>query len=288
MKFRWLSAAVCTATLGLATFSSTNQCQAQAKSTTPKAAATAVVDETEDDSVVVVALNSIDSLLPNVQHVARLVGAGAAVGGVSAIVNQFVTGLDKARPFGVFVNLDESGQPSFVGCLPIEDLEQFFEQLGTVIGEPNDLGDGLFELGLGGNTIYAKKIDKWLYVGQTEESLDDLPENMADVLPKMIQKYDIRIEVNPQNIPDELVEFLMAQAQEGLDRSMEQNGNVDPADAESTREASEKMMEQMQEAIEGTEKLVIGLAINKQENAPYSTLVRSSSPIPNTQNKSKN
>ena len=265
MKFRWLSAAVCTATLGLATFSSPNQCQAQAKSTAPKAAATAVVDETEDDSVVVVALNSIDSLLPNVQHVARLVGAGAAVGGVSAIVNQFVTGLDKARPFGVFVNLDESGQPSFVGCLPIEDLEQFFEQLGTVIGEPNDLGDGLYELGIGGNTIYAKKIDKWLYVGQTEESLDDLSENMADVLPKMIQKYDIRIEVNPQNIPDELVEFLMAQAQEGLDRSMEQNGNVDPADAESTREASEKMMEQMQEAIEGTEKLVIGLAINKQE-----------------------
>ena len=265
MKFRWLSAAVCTATLGLATLSSPNQCQAQAKSTAPKAAATSVADETEDDAVVVVALNSLDSLLPNVQHVARLVGAGAVVGTASAIVNQFVTGLDKARPFGVFVNLDESGQPSFVGCLPIEDLEQFFEQLGTVIGEPNDLGDGLYELGLGGNTIYAKKIGKWLYVGQTEESLDDLPENMADVLPKMIQKYDLKIQVNPQNIPDELVEFLMAQAQEGLDRGMEQSGNVDPADAESTREASEKMMEQMQEALEGTEKLVVGLAINKQE-----------------------
>jgi len=268
MKFRWLSAAVCTATLGLATLSSPNQCQAQAKSTVLKVAATAVaatavVDETEDEAVFVVALNSLDSLLPNIQHVARLVGQGAAVGGVSSIVNQFVTGLDKARPFGVFVNLDENGQPSFVGCLPIEDLEQFFEQLGTVIGEPNDLGDGLYELGVAGNTIYAKKIGKWLYVGQTEESLDDLPKNMADALPKMIQKYDIRIQVNPQNIPDELVEFLMAQAQEGLDRGMEQG--IDAADAESTREASEKMMEQMQEGIEGTEKLVIGLAINKQE-----------------------
>jgi len=263
MKFRWLSAAVCTATLGLATLSSPNQCQAQAKSSAPKAAATAVADETEDEAVVVVAMNSLDSLLPNIQHVARLVGQGAAVGGVSSILNQFVTGLDKARPFGVFVNLDENGQPSFVGCLPIEDLEQFFEQLGTVIGEPNDLGDGLYELGVGGNTIYAKKIGKWLYVGQTEESLDDLPEDMAEALPKMIQKYDIRIQVNPQNIPDELVEFLMAQAQEGLDRGMEQG--IDPADAESTREASEKMMEQMQEGIEGTEKLVIGLAINKQE-----------------------
>ena len=266
MKFRWLSAAVCTATLGLATLSSSNQCQAQAKSTAPKPAATAVADGTEEDAVVVVAIGSIDSLLPNIQHVARLVGQGAAVGAASSVVNQFVSGLDKTRPFGVFVNLDENGQPTPVGCLPIEDLEQFFEQLGTVIGEPNDLGEGLFELGVGGNTIYAKKTGKWLYVGQTEESLADLPENMADVLPKMIQKYDIRIQVNPQNIPDELIDFLMAQAQEGLDRSMdEQSGNLDAADAESTREASEKMMEQMQEAIEGTEKLVIGLAINKQE-----------------------
>jgi len=286
MKFRWLSAAVCTATLGLATLSSPNQCQAQAKSSAPKAAATAVADETEDEAVVVVALNSLDSLLPNIQHVARLVGQGAAVGGVSSIVNQFVTGLDKARPFGVFVNLDENGQPSFVGCLPIEDLEQFFEQLGTVIGEPNDLGDGLYELGVGGNTIYAKKIGKWLYVGQTEESLDDLPEDMAEALPKMIQKYDIRIQVNPQNIPDELVEFLMAQAQEGLDRGMEQG--IDPADAESTREASEKMMEQMQEGIEGTEKLSLAWQLTSKKNVPYSTLAHSSSQIPSSPSKSKN
>ena len=264
MKFRWLSAAVCTATLGLATFSSPNQCQAQTKNTAPKAAATAIADEAEDGAVVVVALGAIDTLLPNVQHVARLVGAGAAVGGVSSIVNQFVTGLDKARPFGVFVNLDESGNPSAVGCLPIEDLEQFFEQLGTVIGEPNDLGQGLYELSVGGTTIYAKKSGKWLYVGQTEEALDDLPENMADVLPKMIQKYDVRIQLNPQNIPDGLVELFMSQAQEGLERNLE-NSNLDPADAESSREASEKAMDQMQEALEGTEKLVIGLAINKQE-----------------------
>jgi hypothetical protein len=266
MKVRWLTAAVCTATLGLATLSSPNQCQAQAKNTAPKAAATAVADETEDGAVVVVAIGSIDSLLPNIQHVARLVGAGAPVGAATSMVNQFLSGLDKTRPFGVFVNLDENGQPTPVGCLPVEDLEQFFEQLSTMIGEPNDLGEGLFELGVGGNTIYAKKSGKWLYVGQTEESISDLPENMADVLPKMIQKYDIRIQVNPQNIPDELVDFLMAQAQEGLDRGMEeQSGNLDAADAESTREASEKMMEQMQEAIEGTEKLVIGLAISKQE-----------------------
>ena len=264
MKFRWLTAALCTLSLGLATVSSLPQCRAQVKSTAPKTATVAVEDESDGDAVVVVALNAIDSLLPNIQHVARMVGAGAGAGFVSTTVNQFAGGLDRTRPFGVFVNLDESGQPDPIGCLPIANLEQFFEQL-SAFGEPNDLGGGLYEFSFG-NTIYAKKVGKWLYVAKSEDSLSDVEESMGDILPKLIQKYDVRIQVNPQNIPDELVEFFMSQMQAGLDQGMAaQRGNLDEADAESAREASEQMIAQFQEGIEGTEKLVIGLAVNKQE-----------------------
>ncbi len=263
MKFRWLPAVVCTATLGLAAFSAPSQCQAQGKVAAPKAIPAAVADESDDEAVVVVALNAIDSLLPNIQHVARLVGAGAASGGITTVLKQFSGGLDTTRPFGVFVNLDESGTPSPVGCLPIEDLEMFFDQLSP-FGEPNDLGGGLYEFAVG-NTIYAKKVGKWLYVGQTEEALEDITEKMGDMLPKMIQKYDVRIQLNPQNIPEELVDFFMGQVQAGLDQGMASQGNLDASDAESARETSEQMIAQMQEGLEGTEKVVIGLAVNKQE-----------------------
>ena len=264
MKLRWLSAAVCTATLGLATLNSPGQCQAQGKSTAPKAAA-AVAEKSEDGAVVIVAVNAIDSLLPNIQHVARMVGAGAAAGIATSTLNQFAGGLDRTRPFGVFVNLDESGQPAPVGCLPIDDLEAFFDQLSAVVGEPNDLGDGLYEFSIG-NTIYAKKVGKWLYVAQSEAALEDVAANMGDVLVKMIQKYDVRIQVNPQNIPEEVIDFIVAQMEQGLEQGMAaQRGNLDANDAESARVTSEQMIAQMQEGIEGTEKLVIGLAINKLE-----------------------
>jgi len=261
MKFRWLSAAVCTATLGLATFQSPDLCNAQGK-TAPKAAAEAVVDDT-NGAVVIVALNSIDSLLPNIQHVARMVGAGAATGGMTTILNQFTGGLDKTRPIGVFVNMDENNQPSAVGCLPIEDLEAFFEQLSSVVGEPEDLGDGLYQINVGPG-VYAKKVGTWLYVGQTEDALSELPDNMGDALPKMIKNYDVRIQVNPQNIPEEAIEFVTSQIKDGMDRAVE-SGNLDTDDAESARETSEYSIAQIEEAIDGTEKLVIGLAINKQE-----------------------
>ena len=262
MKFRWLSAAVCTATLGLATLNSPDQCYAQGSK--PKAAPAAVVDETEDGAVVVVAISAIDSLIPNVQHIARMVGAGAASGGISTILNQYAGGLDRTRPLGVFLNLDENGQPAPIGCLPIEDLKQFFDQL-SIFGEANELGDDLYEFNFG-NPIYAKKVGKWLYVAQSEDALSDLPETMGDVLPKMIKKYDVLIQVNPQNIPDDVIDFVVGQMQDGLARGMAaQSGNLDAEDAESARVTSEQMIDQMQEGIEGTEKLVIGLAVNKQE-----------------------
>jgi len=247
----------------LASLNSPSQCQAQGNKPTAKAAAVAVADEVDDGAVVVVALNAIDSLLPNIQHIARMVGAGAASGGISTVLNQFSGGLDRTRPLGVFVNLDEAGTPTPIGCLPIDDLEQFFDQL-SAFGEPNDLGDGLYEFSFG-NPIYAKKIGKWLYVGQTEDALEDIPENMGDMLPKMISTYDVRIQVNPQNIPEELVEFFMGQVQAGLDQGMASQGNLEEADAQAARETSEQMIAQMQEGIEGTEKIIIGLAVKKQE-----------------------
>ena len=117
-----------------------------------------------------------------------------------------------------------------------------------------------------GNPIYAKKVGKWLYVAQSEDALSDLSETMGDVLPKMIKKYDVLIQVNPQNIPDEVIDFVVGQMQDGLARGMAaQGGNLDEEDTESARVTSEQMIDQMQEGIEGTEKLVIGLAVNKQE-----------------------
>ncbi len=262
MKFRWLSAAVCFATVGLATLNSPDPCYAQA--TKAKAAPTSAADKTDKGAVVVIAISAMDSLIPNVQHVARMVGAGAAAGGISTILNQYTGGLDRARPFGVFLNLDENGQPAPIGCLPIEDLTQFFDQLSG-IGEANKLGDGLYEFNFG-NPIYAKKVGKWLYVGQSEDALANLSESMGDALPKMIQKYDVRIQVNPQNVPGEVIDFVVDQMQTGLDQGMAaQRRNFDAEDAESARVASEQMIAQMREGIEGTEKLVIGLAVNKQE-----------------------
>lgn len=261
MKLRLFPVAICCASFAVASFDSRANCYAQ--DTKPSAVASESA-ESEDTSVVSVAIGSIDTLVPNIQHLLRTAGAGAIGGTISGFVKQYATGLDSKRPIGLFVDLDETGNPMSVACLPVSDLEAFFDSL-SIFGEANDLGDGLYEFDFG-NPIYAKKSGDWLFVSQTEDSLEEVNESLAASLPKMLQKYDLRIKLNPQNIPDDLVDFFIGQMEAGLEQSMAAQGeDMEEDEAAAAQATSEQMIAQTEELIEGTESLVIGLMVNKSD-----------------------
>ena len=261
MKLKWLSTTVCCATLATASFFPS---VSFGQGTKPSAVQAASSDTDEEDtSVVSVAMNSLDALVPSIQHLMRTAGAGPVAGTVTTVLNQYSAGLDRTRPFGVFLELDESGQPAPIGCLPVSDLTAFFDQL-SVFGEATDLGNGLYEFAIG-NTIYAKKVGEWLYVAQSEDALEDV-EGYGESLKKLLKNYDVRVQVNPQNIPEEMVDFFMQQIQAGYEQSMAaQRGNMDDEEAAAAEAASEQMINQIQEAIEGTESMLMGLMVNKAE-----------------------
>ena len=259
MRLRLLPAVLCCASFAASTFSGFD-CFAQVTKPQPSPSQ---VKESEDDSVVLIAMGPLDTLIPNIQHVARNVGAGAVAGGIVTAANQFLNGLDRARPFGVFVGFDDSNNPVPIGCLPVKDLEVFFDQLGT-FGEANDLGNGLYEFSLG-RSIYAKKMGDWLFIAQSEDALENIQAGKANSLVKLIQKYDVRIQINPQNLPDDLVDFVISQMQAGVERGINANGDMDADEAAAAKATSEQAIAQIQEGIEGTEKFIVGLTINKQE-----------------------
>ena len=262
MKLRLFPAAICCASFAVSSFSSHDSCLAQGTKSSP--AKVQSEESSEDTSVVSVAIGSIDSLVPNIQHLMRTAGQGAIGGTIAGFVKQYAGGIDSTRPLGVFVDLDESGQPVAVACLPIKDLEAFFEQL-SVFGEANDLGDGLYEFNLG-SPIYAKSVGEWLYVAQSEDAVSEVEDNLGAGLPKLLQKYDLRIKLSPQNIPDELVDFFIGQMEAGLNQGMAaQRETMSEEDAATAQATSEQMIAQTEEAIESTESLVIGLMINKAE-----------------------
>lgn len=261
MKMTWFARSAAFATIGmpLALAPSIGWAQEQRS----KAAVTGAIQEEPDPSVLVLALAPIDTMLPNVQHLARLVAGGTGAGTVATILRQYTGGLDTARPAGVFVELDETGNPTPIACLPLKNLEDFFSNL-AIFGEPEDLGDGLYQFNVG-NSVYLRKAGDWLVVGQTEDGVLDFDTKTATDLKAMVGKYDLRFQVNPQNIPDELVDFMMSQMEAGIEQGMANNQGLDAAQAEAARANAEQMMNSIEEAVNGTEKFVFGLAVNKAE-----------------------
>ena len=265
MKLRLFPAAICCASFAVATFDSRENCYAQGAKTSAAEVQSTDSADSEDTSVVTVAIGSLDTLVPNLQHLLRTAGAGAVGGTLSGLVKQYAAGVDQKRPIGLFVDLDETGQPVSVACLPVSDLEAFFESL-SIFGESNDLGDGLYEFDLSGNSVYGKSSGDWLYVALTEDALEAVDENASGSLAKMLQKYDLRVKLNPQNIPDDLVDFFIGQMEAGLEQSMAtQNEDMDEEEAATAKATSEQMIAQTEEFIQGTESLVVGLMVNKGE-----------------------
>jgi len=219
----------------------------------------------EGTDVVTLAIAPLDRLLPDITHVMRISGAGAQSGLITGAVNGYTSGLDRSRPIGGFVKLSSAGLPVGVLALPISDLDEFLGGL-ELFGEAEDLGEGLYSMNLGPNTLFAQFKSDWLFVSTAEEALEGAPENPGARIDKMAAKNDLMFEVNVQNIPDELVDLLTSQMRTGFEQAMEaQSGDLSDAEYEANRAQGEQAMKSLEEAITGTDRFVFGFGVHPKE-----------------------
>jgi len=195
----------------------------------------------------------------------RISGAGAQSGLITGAVNGYTSGLDRSRPIGGFVKLSSAGLPMGVLALPISDLDEFLGGL-ELFGEAEDLGEGLYSMNLGPNTLFAQYKDNWLFVSTAEDALEGAPENPGARIDKMAAKNDLMFEVNVQNIPDDLLDLVTSQMRPGFEQAMEaQSGDLSDAEIEANRVQGEQAMKSLEEAITGTDRFIFGLGIHPKE-----------------------
>ncbi len=217
-----------------------------------------------EDPFVVISVAPMSKTSKDISYLMRVAGAGAASGLVMGMVNTYTMGLDNKRPIGVTVSMDEFNTPKAVAFLPLNDLEEFFGSFEATIGEPDDLGDGLFALTVGGQTIYGMEKGEWFFVAQQEEHLENVPANPASLIEKLADRYDVGIRLDVQKIPQELRDMLMGQIRDAFERSLaEQLENQDEDQAELTRSTGEQSMAQLEEMMSSTEQVILGWAVDQ-------------------------
>lgn len=213
--------------------------------------------------VAVLSITNLEKLLSDTSYMLRACNVPEVGGFVSVMATQYTQGLDRARPLGLMVSI-EDGNPVPVGFLPIADRGAFFDALAGIGVEPDDLGDGLFEIAAGGNAIFVKDANGWLYISQTEEALDKVPADPAAALGELPKKYDIAVKVNMQALPADMVDMMTEQIRGGFERSLAEQGDQTAEEAEKARELGEASMAQLEQSIRDTEQVVFGWAIDEK------------------------
>lgn len=218
--------------------------------------------------VAVVSIANLERTLGDVSYLLRASSVPEVGGLVSIMSMQYTQGIDQKRPIGATVKM-ENGMPNAVVFMPMTDTEQFFGALAGMGVEPDDLGDGLYEIDAGGQIIYAKDANGWMFIGQTEESVADTPANPAALLGKLPETYDLAVKLNLSNLPQEMKDMALEQIKFGFEQSMAMQPGLTEEQIEANQKAGEASIKQMEMAFNDTEQIIIGWAISEDEQRTF-------------------
>lgn len=211
--------------------------------------------------VAVVSIAPLDQLLQDTSYLLKVSNVPEIGGLVTIMANQYTQGLDRTRPIGVSISMQDQ-MPSAIVFLPLSNREQFFGALNSMGVEPDELGSGLFEIDANGQNLFLKDSQGWLFVAQTEQALAQLPADPAQLLGSLPKQYDVAVNLDVQALPPELKEMAIKQMRIGLERGMAEQRDLSAEDKARAQELSEANIQQLERMIQETEKAIVGLQID--------------------------
>ncbi len=232
-----------------------------------KAPAAAAKAAPTDQPVAVLSITNLDRLLNDTTYLLRACNVPEVGGIVSVMANAYTTGLDRSKPLGLSVTF-EGQMPNVTAFVPVEDRQAFFDGLAPIGVEPDDLGDGLYEIAAAGNAMYLLEKDGWLYVAQNEEALKTVKANPASMLGELPNRYDLALKLNVQALPAEIREFVTSQIRDATERGLAEQDQSEE-EAKAAQEVAELQLQQLEQNLKDTDQVIIGWAIDSKQQQVY-------------------
>jgi len=214
------------------------------------------------EPIAVVSIAGTDELLADVLYLTEAAGSGD-VGRLAALMaSPYTAALDKQKPSGVYVVMTGEEEVGAVGFIPVKDLELLLAALKQQIGEPEDVGDGVLEIGTDRpQSVFVKQQKAWAFITNERELLDDLPKNPAKLLGGMHKKYTIALQANVRNIPDDLRQLAVKELRKGFQERLEDEVDDEKA-AEIARKIGGRWVDEFVRLVEETEQVTLGWEID--------------------------
>ncbi len=216
-------------------------------------------------TVATVVIAPVERTLKDVSWLIEACNVPGVSGFFEIMGENYTAGIDKTKPMGVLVSL-ENGAPKPLVCLPVTDAKEFFGKLGEASLQVDDLGEGMYEVGLGPQVFNAKVANGWIYVGQNEEALQNVPKNPGELFGDYHKRYNFTVKIDLQQLPEELKDMAIENLRSGFEGAMAQaQAGQSDEEREAAEEMAELQMAQIEELVRSTQQVVLGWLIDSSK-----------------------
>lgn len=224
----------------------------------------------QDKPVLLVAGNSLDSMLADFKYLATTAGVPEVSGLAGVMIKGFTEGLDRAKPWGVVVSTDGIEFKAY-GFVAVKNLKQVLETVEQQTGrEIGDAGNGVSKIDGPNGSIFIKEINGWAYLSSSPDHLKGVVADPSKLVAPLIAKYDLAVEINVKNVPAQYIDIFLAQMKQANARALEQGlEDQDDAQVEFSRELNKRMMGQIETAIEEVQTITYALSVDAANKATF-------------------
>jgi len=214
--------------------------------------------------VAVVSIASIKETLADVDYITRAAGMADYGNTARFFTGAMASGIDKERPIGMYF-VPQNDEFHAVAFMPLEPngLATIFKIHKEKLGEPKDLGDGVWEAGTN-KSVFIKEQGGWAFVAENKEGLKVLPQDPSTLLGDLPKSYNFAAKLFVQNIPEKLKRTGLDEIKLGIERFLDspaaRQGKIDRDQA---RQMTAVYVANIEKLANEAEELYIGFGINE-------------------------
>ncbi|WP_145062948.1 hypothetical protein [Adhaeretor mobilis] len=223
--------------------------------------------EASNEPLAVVVFSGYDALMNDIDFVGNLGNVPNLSAQVDGMLGMFtqgkgLVGLDKSKPIGVVVEMDENGNPSGALCMPVTSLE---ELIGTgapfgVTGEKQ--ADGSWQIGSQGQMIFATESNGWAFLAPAPAMLEGAPGDPGALFGAMTKEYDLAVQVNVQQVPEAQKQMLVGMLGQAAQQGVEQLADESDEDFQDRQRVMNLQLKQFEDMVQQVDEVTFGLSLD--------------------------
>ncbi len=245
-----LTSAIATACLALSTLT----CQSAAAQSLPKPAA-------------VISITNLEDTLGDIDYLVDASGFGQMKFMVQTQITHFLKGIDQTRPSGVLLYMDEGAeQPSALGFLPVEELDDLLDTLAG-FAEVDEGDDYTTIVTDNEQEILVKLVGNHAFITDKAEMFERIPDvPPASLLGDLPTRFNLAARLFGQQIPKSLRDKAISTIRDAYEQQLDEleADEENSAQTQLQQKSYEMNMKQIEDLIQGTDQLAIGMVIDEE------------------------